>query len=135
MQPRRTKRSAKVTPPALHELESQVMEVLWAAGEAPVRTVMGALNRRARPPRAYTTYMTVMARLHQKGLLHRRRQGKTDHYAPAYTREQYMELRARSEVEGLVARYGDVALANFTRQLAELDPTRRRALQRLARKD
>lgn len=111
------------------------MEELWSAGESPVRAVMEALNRRARPPRAYTTYMTVMSRLHQKGLLRRRRQGKTDHYAPAYTREQYMELRARSEVGGLVARYGDVALANFTRELARLDPARRRALQRLARKD
>jgi predicted transcriptional regulator len=111
------------------------MEVLWSVGEAPVRTVMDALNRRARPPRAYTTYMTVMARLHEKGLLGRRRQGKTDHYAPIYTRPQYMALRARSEVEDLVTRYGDEALANFARQLAGLDPARRRALQRLARKD
>jgi hypothetical protein len=33
-----------------------------------------------------------------------------------------------------VAEYGDVALSHFARHVASLDPTRRRALQRLARK-
>ena len=39
-----------------------------------------------------------------------------------------------AEVEGLVAEYGDVALSHFAQQVASLDPARRRALQRLARK-
>ena len=78
--------------------------------------------------------MTIMARLHKKGLLSRRREGKTDYYAPAYGRDEYMALRAKSEVEGLVDQYGDVALSHFAEQMAKLDPARRRALQRLARK-
>ena len=95
---------------------------------------MDSLNERADDPRAYTTYMTVMARLHRKGLLSRRREGKTDYYAPAYTREEYMALRAESEVAALVDQYGDVALSHFAQQMAGLDPARRRALQREARK-
>jgi len=110
------------------------MEQLWASGEAPVRAVMDALNKRASKKRAYTTYMTIMARLHKKGLLVRRREGKTDFYAPAQDRDDYLAVRARSEVEELVAQYGDVALSNFAQQMAGLDPARRRALQRLARK-
>lgn len=110
------------------------MEQVWAAGESSVRSVMEALNRRSRKDRAYTTYMTIMARLHKKGLLRRRREGKTDYYSPAYERDQYMDLRARAEVDGLVARYGDAALSHFAQQMASLDPARRRALQRLARK-
>jgi predicted transcriptional regulator len=61
-----------------------------------------ALNQRSRVQRAYTTYMTVMARLHKKGILARRREGKTDYYASTYERDEYMALRSRSEVEGLV---------------------------------
>jgi predicted transcriptional regulator len=110
------------------------MEELWASGESSVRSVMEALNKGASKPRAYTTYMTIMGRLHKKGLLDRRREGKTDHYSPTHTRDDYMALRARSEVEGLVAQYGDVALSHFAQQMASLDPARRRALQRLARK-
>ena len=111
------------------------MEELWESGESSVRAVMQALNKRTRTDRAYTTYMTVMARLHKKGLLARRREGKTDYYAPAYDREEYMALRAEAEVDELVSQYGEVALSHFARQMAGLDPARRRALQRLARKD
>jgi predicted transcriptional regulator len=121
-------------PPPLHELEAEVMEELWKSGEAPVRAVMDALNKGTGKKRAYTTYMTIMARLHKKGMLIRRREGKTDFYAPSQDREQYMALRARAQVEDLVAQYGDVALSNFAQQMASLDPARRRALQRLARK-
>ena len=126
---------AQPVPPALHELESEVMEQLWSSGEASVRSVMEALNAQAKADRAYTTYMTVMARLHDKGLLARRRDGKTDYYTPAYERDEYMALRAQAEVEELVAQYGDVALSHFAQQMASLDPARRRALQRLARQD
>ena len=129
---RRSRRAP--VPPPLHELESEVMEQLWRSGEASVRSVMEALNKGASKERAYTTYMTILARLHKKGLLVRRRQGKLDLYAPAYERDEYMRLRAGAEVEELVSQYGDVALSQFAEQMASLDPARRRALQRLARK-
>lgn len=109
------------------------MEQLWSGGEASVREVMDALNRHASKERAYTTYMTTMARLHRKGLLRRRREGKTDHYAPAYDRDAYMALRAGAEVDEVISQYGDLALSHFAQQMAGLDPERRRALQRLAR--
>ncbi len=120
-------------PPALHELESEVMEELWESGEATVRAVMEALNRGAKP-RAYTTFMTVMARLHSKGLLDRRRDGKTDFYRPLLSREQFLEARASSEVKALVAQFGDLALTHFVREMSQVDPKRLRALQRLAGK-
>ncbi len=119
-------------PPALHELETEVMDELWTSGEAPVRAVMNALNKRASKERAYTTYMTVMARLHTKGLLDRHRKGKTDFYQPVLSREEFLERRARSEVEALVDEFGDLALTHFARQMSQIDPKRLRALQRLA---
>jgi predicted transcriptional regulator len=126
--------SGKGPPPPLHELEAEVMEELWVQGEGTVRAVMDVLNGRASKARAYTTYMTIMARLHKKGVLDRRREGKTDFYAPRLDREEFMAARASAEVDDLVAQYGDVALSHFARQVASLDPARRRALQRLARK-
>src|SRR4051812_3811578 len=121
------------SPPELHALEAEVMDAVWGLGEASVREVMDALNRAAGKPRAYTTYMTILARLHAKGLLERRREGKTDIYRPVHTREQYADLRARAEVAALVDTFGDVALGHFARQMAQLDPERRRALERLKR--
>jgi predicted transcriptional regulator len=125
--------SSLPVPPALHELEAEVMKVVWERGESSVREVMEALNTGARKERAYTTYMTIMSRLDAKGMLQRRREGKTDLYKSAYVRDQYADMRARADLESVVNQYGDVALAHIARQMAELDPPRRRALQRMAR--
>jgi predicted transcriptional regulator len=130
---RRRDTSRPAPTPQLHELEAEVMEQLWSEGESSVRGVMDALNASGGTQRAYTTYMTIMARLHKKGVLDRRREGKTDFYTPRLSREEYMATRARAQVDELVDEYGDVALAHFARQVASLDPARRRALQRLAR--
>jgi predicted transcriptional regulator len=127
MKPRR------MPPPALHELEAEVMDAVWDLGEASVRQVVDALNPTAAKPRAYTTYMTILGRLRTDGPLDRRREGKTDYYRPVYTRDLYADLRAQAEVAAPVDAYGDVALGHFARQVADLDPKRRRALERLAR--
>ena len=120
-------------PPSLHELEADVMDVVWDRGEATVREVMETMNAGEAKERAYTTYMTIMSRLAAKGVLRRRREGKSDLYAPVYTRLEYADRRARSELDSVVDQYGEVALAHIARQLAALDPRRRRALQRMAR--
>ena len=64
------------SPPELHELETEVMEEVSRHDEASVRDIMETLNTRTRKERAYTTYMTIMARLDSKGLLERTRKGK-----------------------------------------------------------
>ena len=111
------------------------MDEVWRHDEVSVGEVKEALNARAPKDRAYTTYMTVMARLDSKGLLERTRRGKTDFYRPLYSRQRYVELRARAAVDSLVDQFGDVALAHIARQMAWLDPEHRRSLQRLARKE
>lgn len=109
------------------------MEEVWRHEEISVRGLMEILNRRTEKPRAYTTYMTIMARLDAKGLLSRRREGKADHYSSVLCRDEYRELRAQSEVQALVGEFGDVALAHFARQMNQLDPQRLRQLRRIAR--
>jgi predicted transcriptional regulator len=73
-------------------LELRVLEALWAHGrEASVRDILDAF-----PSAAYTTVMTTMDRLHRKGVLERRRDGRAFLYRPVSSREE-ME-------SGLVAR-------------------------------
>ncbi len=79
--------------------------------------------------------MTIMAWLHRKGILERERAGRTDVYRARYSREQYMEARAAAQVQALVDEFGDTALLHFTRQVQNLDPQRREALRRIARRD
>lgn len=109
------------------------MEEVWRQDEpTTVKRVMDALNRRARSTRAYTTYMTVMRRLDDKGLLNRRRSGRADVYTAALSRELYRERRAAAEARALVDQFGEVALVHFARSLAALDPAKQRRIRRLA---
>lgn len=107
------------------------MNIVWRTGEAPVRTVLGILNAQSGRERAYTTVMTVMANLARKGLLTRRREGRTDLYRAVLSRDDYTEARAQHEVQALVSQYGDVALAHFAHEVGRLDPERRQQLRKL----
>ena len=113
----------------LGSLEAEVMEVLWAA-DAPqsVRIVLETLNEGRRPALAYTTVMTVLARLAEKGVLKRSPVGRGYVYAPAVGDE------AEIAVRDVVRDYGESALAHFVEQ-AKADPKLYRRLRRLMGED
>ena len=70
------------------ELEALVMERLWDRGEPmSVRQVLELVQRERRV--AYTTVMTVMDRLHRKGVLDREEDGKAYLYSPVLSRADY----------------------------------------------
>src|SRR2546421_12827692 len=78
----------------LGPLEGEVMEALWAAPEPlSVRTVLDRLNEGRRPPLAYTTVMTVMARLAEKDALRRVKAGRGYLYEPAVADEAGLARR------------------------------------------
>ena len=119
--------------PALHELESEVMDVVWdLPAPMTIRAVMDEVNARSGRERAYTTVMTIMRRLAAKGVLARERAGKAHLYRATCSRREYADTRAGTQVGALVAEYGDVALAHFAAAMAKLDPARREQLARLA---
>jgi len=124
-------------PPPLDGLELEVMGAVWAlaAPDTTVRDVTDRLNVDREPPLAYTTFQTTMVRLQGKGLLTGERAGKSVRYAPTVTADDYHATRAPVEVEQLLAKHGDAAVAYFAQRVAELDPRRREELERLARED
>jgi predicted transcriptional regulator len=120
-------------PPALPKLEREVMERIWELGRTSARAVLEAVNDDpSRAPRAYTTVLTIMQRLEAKGLLERTRGPRFDLYEPVMSRDEYVRARADAEVDEIVAEYGELALVQFARHAAALDPERREALRRLA---
>ena len=101
------------------------MGVLWRAdGALAVRDVAAALNADRGSPLAYTTVMTVMSRLAAKGILARSRSGRQFVYTPVAADT------AEIAVRGVLAEFGDAALARFVER-AELDPRLRERLRRL----
>src|SRR5713101_2627527 len=74
------------------ELEAAVMDALWDAGGWQTPGEVHEVVTAGRPL-AYTTVMTVLLRLWQKGRLERQRDGRAYAYRPVKTREQYAAER------------------------------------------
>jgi predicted transcriptional regulator len=108
-------------------LEAMVMDVLWdrrgwlTPGE--VHEVL-ATDRSM----AYTTVMTILVRLWQKGRLERQRDGRAYAYRALQSREEH----AASRMQELLTRVGDrpTALAYFLEALPRADRDQLRRLLR-----
>lgn len=82
----------------LGELETKVMEQVWAKPGCTARDVLEGL----RPRRlAYTTVVTILDRLFQKGLVSRHREGKPFVYQAAISKERFDEDLTREVLRGL----------------------------------
>jgi predicted transcriptional regulator len=111
----------------LGPLEAEVMRVAWAASEPlNVRAVLDLVNDGRTPPLAYTTVMTVMARLAEKAILRRTMNGR------GYVYEAAVPDAASIAVRNLVRDFGDAAVAGFVDE-ARADPKLRARLERLLR--
>lgn len=105
------------------------MQVMWSTGEpSMVRAVLDRLNEGRGAPLAYTTVMTVMARLAEKDILRRQLNGR------GYLYEAAVPDAAAIAVRSVVRDFGDQAIAGFLDE-ARADPELRRRLERLLRDD
>jgi len=116
----------------LGELEATIMRLMWARETATVREVFDLLRASGRSL-AYTTVMTVMARLAGKQLLARELAGKTHVYRAALTKDQFVCAAAAKRIQALVDEFGDVAIAQFLTTVNDLSPERYQQLERIAR--
>ena len=114
--------SPNAPPPGhLGELQTAVLQQLWAGEEASVREVRDRLEAGG-VTLAYTTVLTVMTRLHARGLLERRRQGRRDYYRAAMEAHELEAALSREAVDRLIEIHGDVALAAFAARMRDGDP-------------
>jgi predicted transcriptional regulator len=117
----------------LGPLEAACMRALWRRSPATVAEVRDRINARHDPPLAYTTVMTVLSRLHEKGHVTRQREGRGYAYTPAFSEDELVDVLSRREVDQLIERYGDVALARFAETLRQVDPELLHEATRMAR--
>jgi predicted transcriptional regulator len=81
--------------------ELQIMKVVWDKGSATVKDVCGAVSQRKQT--AYTTVLTLMGILEEKGVLVHQRCGRAYNYRPLLSREQ----ATKNQIRDLVSRFFD----------------------------
>jgi BlaI family transcriptional regulator, penicillinase repressor len=125
----------------LGELETELMELVWAGQEVSVRD----LHQEMRGRLAYTTLMTTLDRLYKKGLLHRRKEGKAYFYAAAMSERQYQEsitqhffgmvLNDRRHSSAVLSRFVEAVTEADREMLDQLDEIVKAKRRELRRKD
>ncbi len=102
------KRAAYLTPG-----EFELMEILWPLGEASVRQIWERIS--SQRSLAYTTVMTVLFKMHRKGVLSQRKVGKAYYYSPTLDRGQALE----SVVEHVLRTYFNGSPDNLLRFVSQ----------------
>jgi BlaI family penicillinase repressor len=114
-------------PPTDRELEA--LKVLWERGEATVRDLADAMNadaaQRGGDELAYTTVLSLLQVMEQKGFVGHRREGKAYVYIPLAERQSTIRRMARSFLDkvfdGAVDEYLVHALESKRLSTDELD--------------
>jgi predicted transcriptional regulator len=105
------------------ELEAEVLAVLQSAGSA---LTPAQVREQLGDPLAYTTVVTILSRLHAKGVLVRNRAGRAFSYAPVADEPGLAARRMRGVLEAETDR--EAVLARF---VSGLSPADERLLRRM----
>lgn len=103
----------------LGPLELEVMEYIWSKNNCSVSDTHNYLiSKRAI---AYTTVMTIMMRLWQKGYLKRIKKGKTYLYSYKKNKDQTIKSSISKLIEGFASKFGIEAIAYFTEEIEKYE--------------
>lgn len=89
---------ARKTIPELGPLEFKLVRILWKHDALTAPKVLEEYNQQSETPLAYTTVMTLLGRLADKGVLKVNREGQPYRFSAAITREQMLRQRVRDFV-------------------------------------
>ena len=93
------------------------MAHLWHVGPATVAEVRDALNSAVKRQLAYTTVMTILVRLDEKGFVSRTREGRLFRYKAAFAEDDLGAEIGRRDLRRLIERHGAHTLAGFAADL------------------
>lgn len=112
----------------LGPLETEIMQILWEDERSTVKKVHKKLAQQREI--AYTTVMTTMSRLAEKGVLSRHREGLAYVYAPAISEDDFVTMVVQQVLDGLLDDYSDTAIDYMVDYLAKRNPSELRRLQK-----
>jgi len=111
-------------------LEAKIMEILWSTDqEMTIKDVHHRLDQEK--ALSFNTVMTVMNRLVEKDVLHKRLQIRSSIYRPVMTREAFMEAQSKELTLDLIEEFGSQAVVHMVDALDQVD---RDLLDRLEQK-
>jgi predicted transcriptional regulator len=119
--------------------QADIMNVFWRRKKgATVPELLAEINkgraRKKEPELAYTTVLTLVQRLHARGLLGREPEGRAFRYLPTMGRDELLATWSDELIDRLLADYGEVGVARLDDRLRTLDAERTQKLREARRK-
>ncbi len=108
----------------LAPLELECMNALWRLSQATVRDIHGALATTR--PRAYTTIMTILDRLAQKGIVERQKAGRAWLYKAHLSADQARTHAVARLVEGFFQGSTEALASHLSSLSGSIQPNLRR---------
>ena len=115
----------------LGELEKEVMDVVWkSSSPVTVREVLGKIGKKRKV--AYTTVMTIMTRLTNKGLLIRKSDNSRAYaYQAVYSKEKFLTNVSKQIIKNFISIFGQAAVAHFAQEIEKIPTDKRQKLLKM----
>src|SRR6478672_37143 len=108
----------------LGPLETEIMQIIWQDERSTVKKVHRKLSQHR--DIAYTTVMTTMSRLAEKGILSRQREGLAYVYTPAITEDAFVARTVDQVISSLLRDFPSYVARSLETWLEPAAPTRSR---------
>jgi predicted transcriptional regulator len=107
-------------------LEQKIIDILWNSDTSlkpsEVQTLLNG-------DLAYSTIKTVLERLHEKGMLKRKKIGNAFTYSPNKTKEELASANLKDIFQGILNSYGSLAVSQFAETIKN-DPEHKDLLKK-----
>jgi predicted transcriptional regulator len=113
----------------LGPLETDIMQIVWQDERSTVKKIHRKLSQTREI--AYTTVMTTMSRLAEKGVLKRHREGLAYVYTPAISEDDFVTMVVQQVLDGLLDDYSETAVDYMVDYLARRNPSELRRLHKV----
>lgn len=100
-------------------LEAKIMDILWDCDDQTIKEVQQVLEQEKATN--FNTVMTVMNRLVDKGMLHKRLEGRSYLYKPVQSRSEFLNTQSKEMTNELMDEFGDVVISHMLNALEEAD--------------
>ncbi|CAN5476519.1 BlaI/MecI/CopY family transcriptional regulator [soil metagenome] len=111
------------------------MDAVWATNAPTPADVLARLNDGRAQALAYTTVMTILVRLVQKGYLDRKPDGRRFRYSARVGPDELEQVAGRRDLDRILRRYGAANVARFAADLVPDDHEVMARLRDLAERD
>lgn len=112
----------------LGDLETDIMELIWSKGSLTVRNVYEKISEDR--DIAYTTVMTVMSRLSEKGILKKIKNGSAFLYEAEISKQEFTKSTVKKVMDSLLEDFTTSAVNQFLDHIED-DPKKIDELEKL----